>query len=414
MKQNKIRTLKGFRDFLPDTMRVRNYVISTFKQVFESFGYQPIETPTLEYASTLMGKYGDEADKLIYSFLDKGNRLVGLRYDLTVPISKVLTIYQDRIKLPLKRYQIQPVWRADKPQKGRYREFTQCDIDAFGSNSPAVDAEIVAIIYTCLKKLSFEKFSIGINSRQVLNKLLDDSGVKKDKSSVLQTLDKMNKIGEIGVQKELTKKGVSTSIIQSILEQIKSIKPDQNLNQILDAITNFGVPKDFFKFDPTLVRGLDYYTGVIFETYVTKPVIGSITGGGRYDNLIAQLGGPDTPAVGTSLGLDRIIDCIIDQNLLPSLTQNSNTKVMVSVFDDKYLKNSIKLSSILSNLGINTFLYPQADKLAKQFKYASDEKIPFVAILGPDEIKNNTISLKNMSTANQQTVSQKDLLKLLK
>ena len=414
MKQTKIQTLKGFRDFLPDTMRVRNYVTDTFRQVFESFGYQPVETPTLEYASTLMGKNGDEADKLLYTFKDKGDRLVGLRYDLTVPISKVLSIYQDKINLPFKRYQIQPVWRADKPQKGRYREFVQCDIDAFGSTSPVVDAEIITILYTCLKKLGFQKFTIGINSRQVLNSILESSGIKEDKSSVLQALDKMGKIGENGVTKELKEKGVSSTIIKSILDQIKSIKPDQNLKQILDAVASFGVPKSFYKFDPTLVRGLDYYTGAIFETYITKPKIGSITGGGRFDNLISDLGGPDIPAVGSSLGLDRIVDCIIDQNLLPEITQTSTTKVVISVFDQDTFKKSIEITSFLNQSGINTLLYPQTDKLAKQFKYASAEKIPFVIVIGPDEIKNNTVTLKNMSTGDQQVVSQQKLLKILK
>ncbi len=413
MKQ-KIQTLKGFRDFLPDAMRVRNYVTTLFEQVFQSFGFQPIETPTLEYASTLMGKNGDEADKLVYTFTDKGGRQVGLRYDLTVPISKVLSIYPNQINLPLKRYQIQPVWRADKPQKSRYREITQCDIDTFGTSSPIADAEIIAIIYTCLSKLDFSNFTIRINSRKVLFDLLDSSGIKKDQKSVLQTLDKMDKIGIKGVTQELVDKGFSKAKADSILTQIKSIKPDQNLQEVFGAIASFGIPKSFYKFDPTLVRGLDYYTGTIFETYVTKPVIGSITGGGRYDNLIEDLGGSDTPAVGTTLGLDRIIDCIIDQNLLPSVTQVSTTKVLVTIFDDTTQENSIKIASKLSQAGINTFLYSQPDKLSKQFKYASAEKIPFVLVLGPDEIKNNTVTLKNMQTGQQQTISEKELIKILK
>lgn len=408
-----IQTLKGFRDFLPDSMRVRNYVTTLFEQVFQSFGFQPIETPTLEYASTLMGKNGNEADKLVYTFTDKGGRQVGLRYDLTVPISKVLSIYQKQINLPLKRYQIQPVWRADKPQKSRYREFTQCDIDTFGTTSPIADAEIVAIIYTCLSKLDFSDFTIRINSRKVLFDLLDSSGIKKDQKSVLQTLDKMTKIGIKGVTQELVDKGFSKAKADSILTQIKSIKPNQNLTNVFDAIADFGIPKSFYKFDPTLVRGLDYYTGTIFETYVTQPVIGSITGGGRYDNLIEDLGGPDTPAVGTTLGLDRIVDCIIDQNLLPSVTQVSTTKVLVTVFDESTQTNSVQIASKLTKLNINSFLYPQADKLSKQFKYASAEKIPFVLVLGPDEIKNNTVTLKNMQTGKQQTIKPKQLTDLL-
>jgi len=412
MKQ-KIQTLKGFRDFLPDSMRVRNYVTTLFEQVFQSFGFLPIQTPALEFASTLLGKNGTEADKLVYTFKDKGNRLVGLRYDLTIPISKVLSIYQNQINLPLKRYQIQPVWRADKPQKSRYREFTQCDIDTFGTSSPIADAEIIAIIYTCLSKLKFSNFTIRINSRNVLTQLLDSIGIKKDQKTVLQTLDKMNKIGIKGVTQELTNKAFPKAKINTLLTQIKSIKLDQNLQQVFDAIDSFDIPKSFYKFDPTLVRGLDYYTGTIFETYVTKPIIGSITGGGRYDNLIKDLGGPDTAAVGTTLGLDRIVDCIIDQNLLPSITQVSTTKILVTVFDESTQTNSVQIASKLTKLNINSFLYPQVDKLSKQFKYASSEKIPFVLVLGPDEIKNNTITIKNMTTGKQQTIKPKQLTDLL-
>lgn len=421
MKQTKPQTLKGFRDFLPDSMRVRNYVVNVFKQVFESFGFQPVETPTLEYASTLMGKYGDEANKLIYTFQDRGNRRIGLRYDLTVPISKVLTIYKNKINLPFKRYQIQPVWRADKPQRGRYREFVQCDIDTFGSNSPVTDAEIIAILYTCLSKLGFSQFQININSRQVLNNLLNSAGIKKNKNPILQTLDKMDKIGSKRVTQELKNKGLSTATIKIILEQIKSIKPDQNLKSILNLVADFGIPKKFYNFNPTLIRGLDYYTGAIFETIITKPKnlpavkqIGSICGGGRFDKLISQLGGPDIPAVGSSLGLDRIVDCIIDQNLLPKITQNSNTKVMVSVFDQVNLTNSIQLATKLTQSNINTFLYPQPDKLSKQFKYASAEKIPFVLVLGTDEAKNNTITLKNMTTGKQTTDGFKKIINIIK
>jgi len=413
MKQ-KIQTLKGFRDFLPDSMRVRNYVTNLFEQVFQSFGFLPIQTPSLEYGSTLLGKNGTEADKLVYTFKDKGNRLVGLRYDLTVPISKVLSIYQNQINLPFKRYQIQPVWRADKPQKGRYREFTQCDIDTFGTSSPISDAEIIAIIYTCLSKLNFSNFTIRINSRNVLTKLLNSIGIKKDQKTVLQTLDKMDKIGIKGVKQELTNKALPKAKIDTLLTKVKSIKPDQNLQQVFDAIDSFDVPRSFYKFDPTLVRGLDYYTGTIFETYVTKPIIGSITGGGRYDNLIKSLGGPDIAAVGTTLGLDRIVDCIIDQNLLPSISQVSTTKVLVTAFDQSTLTNSINIASKLNKLDINTFLYPQVDKLSKQFKYASSEKIPFVFVLGPDEVKNNTITVKNMTTGKQKTDKLKNLIKIIK
>jgi histidyl-tRNA synthetase len=412
MKTNKPQTLKGFRDFLPRDCGVRNYVKNLFIEVFESFGFEPLETPAVEYASTLIGKYGADADKLVYAFKDQGEREVGLRYDLTVPVSKVLAIYGNQIPLPFKRYQIQPVWRAEKPQKGRYREVLQCDIDTFGSSSPTSDAEIIAVIYTILQKLNFKKFSIRINSRKILNDLLAQSGIDDDKNSILQSLDKYQKISRDGVTKELISKGLSQAKIDNIFDQIKSIRPDQYLEQVFTAIQNLGVPKDFYSFDPTLVRGLDYYTGTIFETYVEEPKIGSITGGGRYDNLVKTLGGPEVPAVGTTIGLDRIVDCILELNLLPNLPKTT-TRVMIANFGPDTEKESLKLASTLRDQNIPTLLYPNADKLGKQFKYANEKNIPFVAVIGPDETKNTTVTIKNMATGDQQTISQSEIAEFM-
>ena len=318
MANQKTQNLKGFRDFLPEQARVRRYVQNVLEQTFQSFGFEPLQTPSLEYASTLLGKYGEEADKLVYTFPDKGDRKVGLIYDLTVPSSKVLGMYQNEIKLPFKRYQIQRVWRAEKPQKSRYREFTQCDIDIFGSPSPIADAEIIAVIYKSLKNLKFEEFVIRLNSREVLFQILEEAGIgeKKEQLSVLQSLDKSDKISPEEVQTELEKKGFSAEQINNIFSALKKAKPDENLVTILDLLPKYGVAPGYVEFDPSLSRGLDYYTGPIFETKVTRPAIGSITGGGRYDNLVEALGGPATPATGTTLGLDRICDVIFEQNLL--------------------------------------------------------------------------------------------------
>lgn len=406
---NTPQTLKGFRDFLPAQMRIRNYVKNILVQTFEQFGFEPLETPTLEYATTLMGKYGDEADKLVYQFKDNGDRLVGLRYDLTVPASKVLAIYQNQIPLPFKRYQIQSVWRADKPQKGRYREFTQSDIDIFGPASPALDAEIVAIIYQILQKLNFKKYQIKINSRPVLYQILSQTGIDTNQNSILQSIDKLDKIGQDGVIKELLSKDLPESKIKLIFEYIKSAQPDEYLKQVLDQIYALGVPKSIAVFSPTIVRGLDYYTGPIFETYVEEPKIGSITGGGRYDNLVKTLGGPDVPAVGTTLGFDRIVDCITELNLLPELNTNT-TKVMVANFGLETQAQTTKLANFLRDNNINTFLYPYSDKLGKQFAYASDKYIPYVAIIGPDELKMGKITLKNMAKKEQSQVDQDNLL----
>ena len=409
---NKTQTLKGFRDFLPRESRVRNYVKNILTDTFLSFGFQPLETPALEYKSTLIGKSGSETDKLLYSFTDKGDRQIGLRYDLTVPAAKVLTIYQNEISLPFKRFQIQPVWRADKPQKGRYREFVQSDIDIYGSSSPLAEAEIVAIIYQALTKLNFKKFQIKLNSRIVLSQIITKSGIKTNKNTVLQSLDKLDKIGNNGVKDELVSKGLTTTQIDSLFDYIKTAQPDDYLKQVFDAISLLGVPQDYFSFSPTLVRGLDYYTGPIFETFIEDSNIGAIGGGGRYDDLIKSLGGPDVPAVGYAFGFERLIEVINDLDLLPELSQ-SPTKVMIANFDPQTLPQSLKLASLLRQNNLNTFFYPNPDKIAKQFKYADSQKIPFVVIIGSDEAKNNLVTFKNMQTREQKTVTSEELLQIL-
>lgn len=405
-------TLKGFRDFLPKDMAVRNYVRNLFIEVFENFGFQPLETPAVEYASTLMGKNGSEADKLVYSFTDQGDRSVGLRYDLTVPTSKVLAIYNQQLPLPFKRYQIQPVWRAEKPQKGRYREILQCDIDTFGTSSPIADAEIIAVIYTILKKLGFEKYSIRINSRQVLFDIISKTELEKDQKSILQSLDKFQKIGKDGVTNELISKGLTQTQVGSIFEYIKTAQPDQNLQTVFDQLKDFDIPKDVYQFDPTMVRGLDYYTGTIFETYVEEPKIGSITGGGRYDNLIKSLGGPDIPAVGTTIGLDRICDVISELNLLPDLSK-TNTRILITNLGPETQTEIISLASKLRQNNIATSLYPNPDKLTKQIKYALSLGIPYLAIIGTDEASQNKITLKNLNTQEQKLVTPSELLQIL-
>lgn len=411
MAKIKPQTLKGFRDFLPEEMAIRQKVIDTLRKVFESYGFQPLKTPSLEYSTTLLGKYGEEADKMVYTFKDKGGRDVGLIYDLSVPISKVLALYSQKISLPFRRYQIQRIWRAEKPQKGRYREVLQCDIDSFGSSSPLADAEIVAIIYDCLKKLKFEKFTIRINSRQVVFRLMSDLGIKQEKKqlSVLRTIDKLDKISLVKVKQELKKKGLSSQRIEKLLSLIKSAHPDENLKQLFNYLNNWRMDKRFYKFDPTLVRGLDYYTGPVFETYVEKPKIGSITGGGRFDNLISDLGGPDIPATGTTIGLDRFCDVIKEVNLWPEVSPTP-TKVLVTVFSPDYLKKSIEIANQLRDAGINTELYldPEA-KLDKQLKYADKKGIPFVIILGPEETKKKEAIVKNMKTGEQKNIRLTDI-----
>ncbi len=394
-------TLKGFRNFLPADMAVRNHVLQIVRGVFEEFGFEPLETPALEYAETILGKYGAEADKLVYQFEDAGERKIALRYDLTVPTSRVMTEFPELPK-PFKRYQIQNVWRADKPQKGRYREFTQCDIDIFGSSSPLSDAEIVKVIYEVLKKLKLSEFEININSREVLFKIMESTGIVKDKYlSIVQSIDKLDKIGWEGVEKELVeKKKLKSEQIKTIFSNIKNAKPDEYLDDVMQMVKNYGVPDDFVRFNSSLARGLDYYTGPIFETVVKTAKIGSVTGGGRYDKLIGLFSGHDIAAVGTTIGFDRICDVISQLNLLK--LPKTQTKVLITVFSPKQLKYSIKIVNELRAKGVNGDLYlDPAVRLDKQLKYADRKGIPYVIIVGPEEIAKKGYMLKNLTTKTQ-------------
>ncbi|MBI2008421.1 histidine--tRNA ligase [Candidatus Amesbacteria bacterium] len=400
-------TLKGFRDFLPETMAIRNKVIATLKAVFESYGFSELQTPTLEYAEVLTGKYGEEAEKLMYLFKDPGGRNVGLKYDLTVPLARVMGQYPDLPK-PFKRYQIQPAFRAENTQKSRYRELYQCDIDTVGTTSPATDAEILAVISNSLAALKFTDFTIRVNSRQILFDLIIKSNIPSNKSlTVLQSIDKLDKKTREEVQTELESKQISPLQIKDLFYYLEKAQPDPQLREIMDLTKKMGAKN--VRFDSNLVRGLDYYTGAIFETSVEKPKIGSITGGGRYDQLIKTLGGPDLPAVGTTIGLDRICDVISDLNLWPDLP-TSPTRLLVTVFSPDLLPVTVTLTVTLRSKGINVELYPDpAVKLDKQLKYASAKGIPFVAILGPEEAAKNLISLKNMSTGEQKLLPASQL-----
>lgn len=393
-------TLKGFRDFLPKQMAIRSKVINTFKKVFESYGFAELQTPTLEYAEVLTGKYGEEAEKLMYLFKDRGEREVGLKYDLTVPLARVMA-QNPNLPKPFKRYQIQPVFRAENTQKGRYREIYQCDIDTVGTSSLSADAEILAVISTSLKALGFKEFTIKVNSRKILFSITNSL-------SVLQTLDKFDKKSEGEVKQELVDKGLKSSEIDSLFSKIKEATADDDLQLVIDKASQLGVEN--IKFDPTLVRGLDYYTGTIFETIVTEPKIGSITGGGRYDNLIKSLGGPDLPAVGTSFGLDRICDVIEELNFWPDIAPTP-VQVLVAVFSIELADNALKLTLDLRQEGLNCETYPDAQvKLDKQLKYASDKGIPYVAIIGPEEAEKNIVTLKNMVTGEQKQVTTDKLI----
>jgi len=407
------RTLSGFRDFLPEALVVRKKVINIFTEIFEKYGFQPLETPALEFADVLLGKYGEEAEKLMYLFEDNGQRNVGLKYDLTVPTARVVAQYP-QIPKPFKRYQIQPVWRSEKAQKGRYREFTQCDVDTLGTTSPLADAEILAVIQESLTAVGFKKFTIKINSRPVLFKILEDSGAPEEKFlTIIQSIDKLDKKSEEEVRVELAEKQTDNKIVEKIFNQIKLAKPDENLAEVFKYLEKLGISNEYYRFEPTLARGLDYYTGAIFETIVDEPKIGSVTGGGRYDKLIGSFTGLDVPAVGTTLGLDRIVDVITELNLWKNMPL-SPTKVLVTIFSPDLADCSLAMIKKLREQKVNAQIYldPNA-KLEKQLKYADLKGIPFAIIIGPDETAKGLVTLKNLQNKTQTTVSEKDLIKLI-
>ncbi len=408
-----VQTPKGFRDFLPSQARARQFVAAKVKETFERFGFEPIETPTLEYASVLLGKYGDEADKLVFRFKDRGARELALRYDQTVPTARLLAQYQGKLPRSWRRYQIQNVFRAEKPQKGRYREFTQCDIDIFGSTSPIADAEIIACTYFAFKNVGYPTILLKINDRKILFQTLEKFATKSvTVLSIIQSVDKLEKIGSEKVIEELAKKGLSKDAGEELLPAIQSAKPTENLRAIMDISVALGVPKDSLVFVPTLARGLDYYTGMIFEPTVPEYPAGSLGGGGRYDNLIKQLGGIDTPAVGIAFGFDRMVEAATSLNLVPKETNAS--QVLVTVFDENSLSRCAALAKQLRQASIATELFPSTEKLEKQLKYADREGIPFVVIQGPNEIQKNTVMLKNMKTKKQQELTIDALIDILK
>lgn len=402
MQKQYLQTLKGFRDFLPGEKRQRDLVQSSIKSTFELYGFEPLETPTLEYAELLLGKYGTEADKLVYSFEDRGGRQVALRYDQTVPTARVLAQYQNELGKGFRRYQIQPVFRADKPQKGRYREFTQCDADIFGITSPIADAEILAVYYGIYKNLGLSDIVIEFNDRDTLIATLSPFATDSiPVSSIIQSVDKLDKQTVIEVTAELVAKGLEEKNAVQALANIEAAKPSANLESILVAVKALGVPASNLKFNPTIARGLDYYTGMIFEGKI-RGETGSVGGGGRYDKLIENLGGPSIPAVGFGLGFDRTVEVLISRNLVSG---EPSTQVLVTIFSPNLQGVTLKVAQSLRNAGINTELYPEpSDKLDRQFKYADKKSIPYAVVIGADEIKNNMVTLKSLATREQLTL----------
>ena len=376
------RTLKGFRDFLPQEVRKRNYVIETLKRVFESYGFEPLETPSLEYEDILLGKYGEEGDKLMYRFEDNGGRRVALRYDQTVPLARVVAQYQNDLPLPFKRYQISNVWRAENTQKGRYREFLQCDADIIGTSSVIADAELLGLVIDIYKELKLDVI-IKINDRANFESL--------DKKYV-SVIDKLEKLGESTVLSEMIEKGMSDADARSTLKSLQDKPMTENLKQVLDVLESMGKDTSKVQYEPTLARGLDYYTGMIFET-IAQNSAGSICSGGRWDKMIGLFTGQNQPAVGFGLGFDRTVEVLEEQNLLPK--KFATTQVLVSIPSNKLKQTTLKITSMLRSKNINAETWLDESKLEKQFKYAEKKEITYVVV----PIDDKTVELRTKSQA---------------
>lgn len=405
-------TLKGFRDFLPAEKRKRDFVAQRMREVFARHGFEPLETPTLEYASLLLGKYGDEADKLVYTFEDRGERQIGLRYDQTVPTARVLGQYQHELPRLFRRYQIQNVFRADKPQKGRFREFTQCDCDIFGSTDSLADAEILAVYYQAFANIGLTSIKIEYNDRQTLIATLSPFVTETvSVMSLIQTIDKLDKITPAEAEAELVSKGLSLAAAGEALRAIQQATPSDGLARSIAAAISLGVPETALIFNPTIARGLDYYTGLIFEGKIPEYAGGSVGGGGRYDHLLHDLTGLEMPAIGFGIGFDRTVEAADALGLIPA--DAAQTQVLVSVFDEAGQAASLEVTRLLRQAGIRTELYPASDKLGKQFKLADQKQIPYVIVIGEDERAAGRVMLKEMATGEQTAVVMDDLVEHL-
>jgi len=455
MPSAKTQPARGMRDFLPADVRKREYVIGIIKSVYERYGFEPLETPAVENIETLMGKYGEEGNQLIFKILKRGEHEktgeadLALRYDLTVPLARVVAQYQNELPKFFKRYQIQPVWRADRPARGRFREFYQCDVDVLGSRSMVVEAELIAAASDALVALGFNDFVIRVNHREVLTGILDQAGVAPEKhEEALVALDKMDKAGPEGVARELNGRGVigeaavklmfffeglagvqraadfadlgepgaekaafNADVLGRLVEFIGAheigARGVDELRQVLQFAKAGGVDKRI-KLDPTLARGLAYYTGAIIEINVTD-LAGSLGGGGRYDNLVGMFLGKDVPACGFSLGLERIIVVMSESGMFPPELVSSPADVMVTIWNEDSIGESIALASELRSKGLRVDIYPEADRLGKQFKYASSRGTPFVAIVGDEEGARGEVAIKDMKSGEQRSVKRDEV-----
>jgi len=456
MSQGKPSIPKGTRDFSPEKMLRRNHIINTIKKVYETYGFLPLETPAMENLSVLTGKYGDEGDQLIFKILNSGDYLNGLtenpldlgakkltplisekalRYDLTVPFARYVAMNRHTINFPFRRYQIQPVWRADRPQKGRYREFYQCDADIVGTNSLVCEAEILCMLQEVFSQLGIKAYKVKLNNRKLLTAIAEVCGHPGKEAELCMAIDKLDKISREEVIKELLSRGFSEAAVEKLnpifelqgsnTEKLSQIETYLNgnttgkegvaeLREIFDHYKAFtgSSPDAFVDIDFTLARGLSYYTGAIIEVKALSVSIGSISGGGRYDNLTGVFGLPDLSGVGISFGIDRLYDVMDELMLFEQLFMNA-TKVIICHFDQESLAEGQKLVYLLRSKGIYSEIYPETGKIKKQLSYADGKKIPFAIIIGSDEIKTQRYTLKNLSSGTQDSLTIDSIIKLI-
>ncbi len=421
--------LKGMRDFLPEQMLLRQHVLNTFRGVFEHYGFEPIETPVIEYLETLTGKYGED-EKLIYSFQDRGDRQVGLRYDLTVPLARFVANHRNDLTFPFKRYHIAPVFRADRPQRGRYREFWQCDADIVGTKSMMADAEVVSVWIDALSAINMPGFVVHINHRKLLMSLAEVAGVPDEQTPTIhRAIDKLAKIGEDGVLKEMQANDIPVDAARRVLDLVSiSGEPGEvfaelskrlsgntraeegisELRSLFAFLEHMGADSDHYTLDLTLARGLDYYTGPVFEALSVDANIGSLGGAGRYDGLVGMFSGEDLPATGCSLGLERIFDVIQEKNLVEAPSTVSNA--LVTIFNDETIGDSLRLVGELRRSGVPCEIFVgEKLELRRQMQFANRKGIPITIILGPDEIQRGEVVVREMATGEQQTVPRSDL-----
>ena len=434
---------KGTRDFGPKEMKKREYLFKIFKDTFSLYGFNALETPSMENINVLNGKYGEEGDKLIFRILDSGDFIKdidnieskdsnnlrkeiskkGLRYDLTVPFARYVSMNRDKITLPFKRYQIQNVWRADRPQKGRFREFYQCDVDYIGTKSIVCEAEIIDLVYSIFEKLKIQDFSVKLNNRKVLFGIVETLSLQDNFDKICIIIDKIDKIGKDKFVEELKNIDLSKSQIEklnSVLffdgsndDKIKFLKDFLSKSSTglegINEIENLTKLSKEFIFDINLARGLSYYTSSIFEVILDEKNIGSLCGGGRYDDLTEIFGYKDISGIGISFGIERIYEIMKERNLFPDSINKKDT-ILVCSMSEKYLDDSLKISSILRKNKISTDLYPDSPKLKKQLQYANNNDIPYVIIIGEDEVTSKLFTLKDMETGSQQKLGIDEII----